>query len=80
MSIAKRTFSQRSPSWMDSKLAASRDNHRFWASLAPPLAVAIIVASGLIWLAFVNPRGGAEPQTRFEHAAAIQRLFFRDSR
>ena len=65
---------------MDYKLAISHDNHRFWALLAPPLIVAIIVAGGLIWLAFVNPRGGAEPQTRFEHAAAIQRLFFRDSR
>jgi hypothetical protein len=49
-------------------------------SFALPLVVAIIVASGLIWLSFVNPRGGAETQTRFEHAAAIQRLFFRDSR
>ena len=80
MSIARRAFSQRFPSWMDSKLAVSSDNHRFWALLAPPLIVAIIVASGLIWLAFVTPRPGAGPQTRFEHAAAIHRLFFRDSR
>ena len=80
MSIAGRAFSQRSPSWMGSELAVSRNNHRFWALLALPLIVALIVASGLIWLAFVNPRGGAELQTRFEHAAAIQRLFFRDSR
>ncbi|MGH7036048.1 MAG: hypothetical protein ACREFL_20170 [Stellaceae bacterium] len=60
-----------------SDLAISPDRHRFLASLAP-LVVAIIAASGLAWLAFVNFHGG-KAQIRFEHAAAIQRLFFRDS-
>ena len=64
----------------DSRLPYSREKSRFWASLAPPLIVAVIAASGFAWLAFANLDGSGAPQPRFDHSAAIQALFFRGAR
>lgn len=64
----------------DSTLSGSHEKPRFLASLAPPLIVAVIAAGGLAWLAVANLDGSGMPQPRFDHASAIQELFFRGAR
>lgn len=49
-----------------------------WIAVAAPVAVATVVAAGLLLISINNLRGaGRLPETRMDHSSAVHRIFFR---
>ncbi len=60
-------------------MAHSEAHRKFYLSLVPPLVVATVVVTGLVWLSVENLNGSVSArESVHDRAGAIRHLFFRE--